>query len=303
MPVSSNAGLSTEVNIPSVLNKKPDQKVFTQNELDQCYDFAVRYRNTSISREELIAELRGGAIQDWVSALGLILAIITVINNVNVDAFQAATLPHLSWLGENPRRNDHHFQDQKNTGPRTITTSLEFQKPSDIPQMEYSSLSRSQKKQLRHPLDGYIEKPNYPKLRVGFYQTESKTPKHGEIHNLPVNENGKASKDDALMLRDSLVEMGNSDQTEWYRNGGYQLYPGTNIPQKNTINLYDRKRNILAVFQEIPNQEHNILTTLEMTVREIEHFDADATKGHFVSESVLNKQTALTRFPNNNNNQ
>jgi len=94
--------------------------------MDQLYDLAVKCRNNSIRKEELITELRGGGIEDWVAAFGMIIAIITVINNV--EAFQvppapgAIVPPHLQWLYRNPKPG-HHFGYGKGTGPRSITVT------------------------------------------------------------------------------------------------------------------------------------------------------------------------------------
>ena len=64
-------------------------------QMDQLYDLAVKYRNNSMSREEFILELRGGGIEDWLAAFGIIIAIIAVLNNVEGGAI---VTPHLQWL-------------------------------------------------------------------------------------------------------------------------------------------------------------------------------------------------------------
>jgi hypothetical protein len=45
--------------IDQVIKNSPDKIVFTQKQIDQVYDLAVKYRNNSMSREEFILELRG----------------------------------------------------------------------------------------------------------------------------------------------------------------------------------------------------------------------------------------------------
>ena len=49
--------------------------------MDQFYDLAVKCVNDSMSKEELIPELRGGGIEDWVGAFRIIIAIIVIMNN------------------------------------------------------------------------------------------------------------------------------------------------------------------------------------------------------------------------------
>jgi len=70
--------------------------------MDQFYELAMKCRNGSMNKEELITQLRGGSIENWVGAFKIIIAIILVINNA--DGFQvppnpgAIVPPHLQWL-------------------------------------------------------------------------------------------------------------------------------------------------------------------------------------------------------------
>ena len=113
-----------KVIIAQVIHNSPEKIVFTEKQIDQLYDLAVKYRNNSMNREELITELRGGSIEDWVAAFGVIIAIITLINNV--DAFQvppnpeAIVPPHLPWLYGN-QKPGNHFGYGKSAGPRSLT--------------------------------------------------------------------------------------------------------------------------------------------------------------------------------------
>jgi hypothetical protein len=99
-------------------------RVFTEKQMDQFYDLAVKYRNNSMSREELILELRGGEIQNWVAAFGIVIAIITVLNNV--EGFQvppgAIVPPHFQWLYENQQPRNH-FGYGKGAGTRSLTVT------------------------------------------------------------------------------------------------------------------------------------------------------------------------------------
>ena len=76
---------------------------------------------------------------------------------------------------------------------RPPQTVMEMQKPSSMPQTEYSSLSKFEKRQLADPLahDRAIDIGDYPKLDLQYNQVYYKAPKHGPDHNLPVNAKGQ----------------------------------------------------------------------------------------------------------------
>jgi hypothetical protein len=65
---SIDSDTSKKVIIAQVINNSPEKIVFTEKQMDQLYDLAVKYRNNSMSREEFILELRGGGIEDWLAA-------------------------------------------------------------------------------------------------------------------------------------------------------------------------------------------------------------------------------------------
>ena len=106
--------------IAQIMDNKPDKIVFTEKQMYQLYDLAIKLDNNSISLEELITELRGGEFKDWGAAFAIIIAIITVLNNV--DAFQVppAPGPHLVWLYGNQHPGNHHGHG-KEAGPRSST--------------------------------------------------------------------------------------------------------------------------------------------------------------------------------------
>ncbi len=88
--------------IAIVINNRPEKIVFTKKEMGQLYDLAVKYKNNCMSRKECILERRGGKTKDWVAAFGVIMVIITVLNNNNIEGFQVPQReivpPHLQWL-------------------------------------------------------------------------------------------------------------------------------------------------------------------------------------------------------------
>jgi hypothetical protein len=127
-------------------------------------------------------------------------------------------------------------------------TSIDLQKPSEMLQDEYSGLSKTEKKRLTHVNDVAISNENRPELRLGFNQIEDKTPKHGGVHGLSLQENGKASKADALQLQQSLVDIANDPNTEWYEEGSYQ--------SQSSVNILDVKRKLLSVYKKLPGQNY-----------------------------------------------
>ena len=60
--------------------------------------------------------------------------------------------------------------DSKNVGPSGSrpTTCLEMEKPASMPQVQYSGLSKSEKRQLTDPKgrDGFIQIEGYPRLNI-----------------------------------------------------------------------------------------------------------------------------------------
>lgn len=184
-----------KVIIARVINNSPEKIVFTEKQMDQLYDLAVKYRNNSIGREEVIFELRGGGIQELVAAFGIIIALIIVINNIDASAFQVHPAPreivppHHQWLGDNQK-----------PGYSSPSTSRHLQKPADMPQPEYNSLTREQRRNLPNPRDGFIIEEGCPHLVARYDQVEFKTPDHGEVHGLPTNEKDQTPKTEENVL-------------------------------------------------------------------------------------------------------
>ncbi len=103
--INSDAGLWKKVVIAPVIDTRPDKIVFSEKQMDKLYEIALKCKDNSMSREEAIAELRGGDIKDYVKAFAVIGAILSII--ANSDAFQvplpppgAIPPPHLAWLYE-----------------------------------------------------------------------------------------------------------------------------------------------------------------------------------------------------------
>ena len=58
----------------------------------------------------------------------------------------------------------------------------------------YLSLTKEQKRDLPDDRDGFITGEGHPHLVVRYGQVDFKTPDHGGIHSLPVNEKGRTPK-------------------------------------------------------------------------------------------------------------
>lgn len=75
--------LSKKVIVLPVIADPVDKIIFTQQDMDKLYDLAVQYKNGDMTMEELLCNLRGGEIKEVVAAFGIVMAIITVLNNVD----------------------------------------------------------------------------------------------------------------------------------------------------------------------------------------------------------------------------
>ena len=118
---------------------------------------------------------------------------------------QAPPPPHRQlFVGTSSSLRKNYFSKSSQPG-----TSLQVQKPSNMPQQNFSGLTPQQKRDLPDARDGFIREKGHPHLGVGYNQVKFKTPNHGSAHGLPVNEKGRTSKTEknALLLRDSLLNM------------------------------------------------------------------------------------------------
>ena len=121
---------------------------------------------------------------------------------------------------------------------------------------------------------------------------EFKTPDHGPDHGLPVNEKGQTPKTEgnALALRDSIVNMPKRENIVWFDDGMYQ---GGTDRGYDSVNIFDKETDTIAVFRKDENGEYNRFTTT-CTVTEIERKHLFESGGNFVTETVLNNQKTLT---------
>jgi hypothetical protein len=200
---------------------------------------------------------------------------------------QAPPPPHRQLFGgtsSSPRNN--YFSKSSQPG-----TSLQVQKPSNMPQQNFSGLTPQQKRDLPDARDGFIREKGHPHLGVGYNQVKFKTPDHGSAHRLPVNEKGRTPKTEknALILRDSILNMPNRKNIIWFDNGMYQ---GGTIRGYDSVNLYDPDTEVIAVFKKRSNGQYSrFATTCKLTDMERDFFLSSG--GNFVTEPNLKDPKVL----------
>lgn len=123
--IQLNGPLSKKAIIAQVSKEISSEIVFTKTEMDQLYDLSVKYKNNTISQEELLTEISnlrgGGGIE--IATLLVIVATITLLIESS-SGFQpnpnANIPPHLQWLYGN-QQPGNQFGYGKGSGPRSIT--------------------------------------------------------------------------------------------------------------------------------------------------------------------------------------
>jgi hypothetical protein len=292
-PIEQDIILSNKNGYPQIATipeSKVDKIRLTNDQIQQFNNLALQLNNGSIKMEEAILQLRGGELSDIVGVIAFVIFINWYDSLFGVEAFQANPLPHqdpFGWLSGK--------YDSKNVGPSgsRSTTFLEMEKPASMPHIQYSALTKSEKRQLTDPKgrDGFLQIGDYPRLNVRFNQVEYKTPKHGKDHGLPVDKTGKTPKTEAnaIALRDSLVDMPNSQDILWYTDGQYQ---GGTQRGCDSVNLFDPNRNLIAVYQKQPDGSYSFLTTCKLVPAEVKHLQD--SNGNFLTEKMINQQSAVS---------
>ena len=255
--------------------------------MKQLNNLALQVNNGSIKIEEAIVELRGGDIFLY---LALVIGFIFLFRlndcSFGVEGFEPIPLPHkdpFGWSsGKYYRRGNNPYGSKQITG-------LKMEKPTSMPQQDYSSLTKSERRKLPDPLgrDRSINVDGYTKLEIRFNQVEYKTGKHGKDHGLPLGNNFKTPKTEAnvLALRDSLVDMPNRKNIVWYTDGQYQ---GGIDRGCYCVHLFDKSTDIIAVYEKQPDGSNLFLTTFKLNDNEVNHLEV--TNGNFLSEKMLRQR-------------
>jgi hypothetical protein len=274
--------------IASIVESKTDKMVLTDQQIEDLNLICYKLQNGSMTLDKAILKLRAGGFFDWAT----LAFIIYMFSLEQGNSFQNVPLPHQDpfgwWSGK---------YDSKNVGtsPSRPTTCLEMEKPASMTQQEYSSMTKSKRRQLPDPRgrDRFINVDGSPRLDLRFNQVEFKTPSHGKDHGLPVGINNKTPKTEAnaIALRDSLLDMPNRENIVWYTDGQYQ---GGTDRGCDSVNLFDPDTNVIAVYEKKPDGSNLFLTTCTLTDIEIDHLKS--TNGNFVTEKVLEQQNWVSTF-------
>lgn len=248
----------------------------------------------SYHSESVIKELRAGS---RTTEAAWLLLTIWMLQRESVGfqpVRQAPPPPHRQLFGgtsSSLRKN--YFSKSSQPG-----TSLQVQKPSNMPHQDFTALTKEERRNLPDSRDRFINVEGHPKLTVRYGQVKYKTPAHGFSHGLPQNEKGKTPKTEAnaLSLRDSLVKMPEREGIQWFDNGGYQK--GTKRGY-DSVNLYDNDKRVIAIYKKQENGEYLFSTTC--TLRRQEHTHLIKSGGNYLTEAVLNNQKLLTITNRNNN--
>ena len=290
-PIEQDRILSNKNSYPKIapiIESKMDKMVLTDQQIEDLNLICYKLQKGSITIDKAILELRAGGFDDW-AGLAFIIFMYSLHQG---DSFQSVPLPHqdpFGWLSGK--------YDSKNVGtsPSRPTTCLEMEKPASMPQQEYSSMTKSKRRQLPDPRgrDRFINVDGSPRLDLRFNQVEFKTPRHGKDHGLPVGINNKTPKTEAnaIALRDSLLDMPNRENIVWYTDG---LYQGGTDRGCDSVNLFDPDTNVIAVYEKKPDGSNLFLTTCTLTDIERDHLES--TNGNFVTEKVLEQQNWVSTF-------
>jgi len=289
--IRSNKNYPQIAPIPS---SKVDKMVLTDQQIEDLNLICYKLQKGSITIDKAILKLRAGGFYDWAT----LAFIIYMLSLQQGDSFQNVPLPHMDPMGWASGK-----YDSRNIGPSRLPTELQMEKPSAMPQQNYSSLTKSERRQLADPLgrDGSIKIDRSTRLDLRFNQVEFKTPKHGPDHGSPLDRKGETPKteENALALRDSLIDMPKKPNVIWYKEGMYQ---GGTTRGCDCVNLFDLDTNLIAVYQKQPDGTNLFLTTCKLTQMERDHLKA--TNGNFVTERILKEQIAVSTeiIENKNNN-
>lgn len=295
--------------IVDIIEQKGDKIILTNQQIQRLdsilnqfksgsisIDVVNQFKSGSISLEEAVLQLRGGdGLTDTIFILAFVIFVNwydAFINNGKADAFPVTPLPHQDvngWLtGKYNSKNSGSYS--ANSKP----TSLKMEKPTQMPQVEYSSMTKSKKRQLADPKgrDVVIEIENRPKLTIRYNQLKYKISKHGKDHNLPVNDTNKTPKteDNILSFRQSLIDMANNNAVTWYTTNAQ--YQGGTPRGCESVNIFDEETRVIAVYQKQADESYLFLTTCTLTELEVDHLRS--TRGNFLTEEMIKQKTALS---------
>jgi hypothetical protein len=297
--------------IVDIIQQKGDKIILTNQQIQRLdyllnqfksgsisIDLVNQFKSGSLSLKEAVLQLRGGdGLTDTIFILAFVIFVNwydAFISNGKAKALSVVPFPHQDvsgWLsGKYSSKNSGSYS--ANSKP---TSSLEMEKPTQMLQVEYSSMTKSKKRQLADPKgrDAVIEIENRSKRTIRYNQLKYKISKHGKDHNLPVNASNKTPKteDNILSLRQSLIDMANKNNgVTWYTTNAQ--YQGGTPRGCESVNIFDEETRVIAVYQKQADESYLFLTTCTLSELEVDHLIS--TRGNFLTEEMIKQKTALS---------
>ena len=270
-----------EMKVAPTVSPKLDKITFIKSrELPVCiYMMDERFLKTS-GTIKLINKIRGGGLVEAATAL-VVIVVMWQILGVGIEGF---VLPNPGWGVDRPNPfqppGGHLryppvydlFSPRRTPGCPRPGSTLEITRPSSMPHQEFVGLTKEERRALPHSNDMKIIHEGRPELEVGFWQSKFKVDDHGAVHDLPytVKSNGgtktEKSDDNTLKMMESIVDMPNRNNVEWFEDGTYQ---GGTDRGFEAIHIYDLDKKVIAVFKkstgkfvttcQLDRDEHNEL--------------------------------------------
>ena len=288
LPIEQDRILSNKNSYPqiaSIIESKMDKMFLTDEQIEDLNFICYKLQKGSITLDKAVLKLRAGGFYDWAT----LAFIIFMFSLQQGNSFQNVPLPHMDPMGwASGKYNSPKAGPSRSPTGLHMWMGLKMEKPVSIPHLQYSGMTSSEKRRLPDLRDASIQVDGYHRLDLKFWQLVFKTPQHGEVQGLFKDETGNTPKTEAnaIALCDSLMDMPNRKKIVWYTNGQYQ--EGTPCGC-DSVNLFDKDRGVITVYQKQPDGSYLFLTTCQLTEMELDHF-LKTLNGNFVTERVLKKQ-------------
>ena len=104
--------------IAPVISNRPDKILYTDKQIDEFYQIAGKFMNSSISIDEAILQLRGGEKFKDFSFIVLYIWLYRLQNN-HVQGFQTIHLPHQEWMPKGANQRPLYVGGYGSFNPRT----------------------------------------------------------------------------------------------------------------------------------------------------------------------------------------
>ena len=91
-------------------------------------------------------------------------------------------------------------------------------------------------------------------------------------------------------MRDSLIDMANSQDIIWYTDDQYQ---GGTQRGCDSVNLFDPDRNLIAVYEKEPDGSYLFLTISKLVPAGVKHLQD--SNSNFLTEKMINQQSAVSK--------